>query len=44
VVARHERLNGEAQTRYDWQHYIPLLQRKRKRSANDILAPSMTAC
>jgi len=28
IVARHERLNGEGQTRYDWQHYIPLLQRK----------------
>ena len=28
VFARHERLNSEAQTRYDWQHYIPLLQRK----------------
>ncbi len=28
VVARHERLNSSGQTRYDWQHYIPLLQRK----------------
>jgi hypothetical protein len=28
VVARHERLNAEGQTRYDWQHYIPLVQRK----------------
>jgi len=28
VVANHERLNSESQTRYDWQHYIPLLQRK----------------
>ncbi len=28
VVARHERLASEGQTRYDWQHYIPLLQRK----------------
>lgn len=28
VVANHERLNDEGQTRYDWQHYIPLLQRK----------------
>ena len=28
VVAGHERLNAEGQTRYDWQHYIPLLQRK----------------
>jgi transposase len=27
-VARHERLVGEGQTSYDWQHYIPLLQRK----------------
>ena len=27
-VAEHERLSGKAQTRYDWQHYIPLLQRK----------------
>ena len=28
VVARHERLAGEGQTRYEWQHYVPLLQRK----------------
>ena len=28
VVASHERLSDESQTRYDWQHYIPLLQRK----------------
>ncbi len=28
VVAEHERLGNEGQTRYDWQHYIPLLQRK----------------
>ena len=28
IVAEHERLSGKAQTRYDWQHYIPLLQRK----------------
>ncbi|MGA8055453.1 MAG: IS21 family transposase, partial [Burkholderiales bacterium] len=28
VVAGHERLSAEGQTRYDWQHYIPLLQRK----------------
>jgi transposase len=28
VVARHARLNSKAQTRYDWQHYIPLVQRK----------------
>ncbi len=28
VVARHERLNNEGQTRYDWQHYVPLVQRK----------------
>jgi hypothetical protein len=27
-VAEHERLNGEGATRYDWQHYVPLLQRK----------------
>jgi hypothetical protein len=27
-VARHERLSDAGQTRYDWQHYIPLLQRK----------------
>ena len=25
---RHERLSAEGQTRYDWQHYIPLIQRK----------------
>jgi hypothetical protein len=28
VVAGHERLSMAGQTRYDWQHYIPLLQRK----------------
>ena len=28
VLASHERLNDQGRTRYDWQHYIPLLQRK----------------
>jgi hypothetical protein len=28
VVASHARLAAASQTRYDWQHYIPLLQRK----------------
>jgi transposase len=28
VVAQHERLADKARTRYDWQHYIPLVQRK----------------
>jgi hypothetical protein len=28
IVAGHDRLNAASQTRYDWQHYIPLLQRK----------------
>lgn len=28
LVARHERLSDRGQTRYDWQHYIPLVQRK----------------
>ena len=28
VVARHERLSASGGTRYDWQHYIPLIQRK----------------
>ena len=28
VVACHERLSDRGQTRYDWQHYIPLVQRK----------------
>jgi len=28
VVARHERHSDAGQTRYDWQHYIPLVQRK----------------
>jgi hypothetical protein len=28
VVASHERLSDEGQTRYDWQHYVPLVQRK----------------
>jgi hypothetical protein len=26
VVARHDRLSNAGETRYDWQHYIPLLQ------------------
>src|SRR5574338_767347 len=28
VVASHERLSDAGHTRFDWQHYIPLLQRK----------------
>jgi hypothetical protein len=28
VVADHERLVDEGRTQYDWQHYVPLLQRK----------------
>jgi transposase len=28
VIANHERIGGESQTRYDWQHYVPLVQRK----------------
>jgi hypothetical protein len=28
LVARHERLSSRGETRYDWQHYIPLIQRK----------------
>jgi transposase len=28
IVARHDRLSERGQVRYDWQHYIPLLQRK----------------
>ena len=28
IVARHARLNSKAQTRYDWQHDVPLIQRK----------------
>ena len=28
VVADHERLNDEGRTQYDWQHYVPLLERK----------------
>lgn len=28
MVASHERLSDRGQTRYDWQHYIPLVQRK----------------
>ena len=28
VVARHVRLSNSGETGYDWQHYIPLLQRK----------------
>jgi transposase len=28
IVAHHERLADRGQTRYDWQHYIPLVQRK----------------
>jgi transposase len=28
LVADHERLADEGRTQYDWQHYVPLLQRK----------------
>jgi hypothetical protein len=28
IVASHERLSDRGQTKYDWQHYIPLIQRK----------------
>jgi transposase len=28
IAARHPRLSSESQTCYDWQHYIPLIQRK----------------
>jgi hypothetical protein len=28
VVATHERLSDRNQTRYDWQHYVPLIERK----------------
>ena len=28
IVADHERLLDRGQTRYDWQHYIPLVERK----------------
>ena len=28
LVADHERLSDEGRTQYDWQHYLPLLQRK----------------
>ena len=28
VVAEHDRLLDRRQTRYDWQHYIPLIERK----------------
>ena len=28
VIARHQRLLGRDQVRYDWQHYIPLIERK----------------
>ena len=28
LVARHQRLPGRGQVSYDWQHYIPLIERK----------------
>jgi len=28
IVASHDRLSERGQTRYDWQHYVPLVQRK----------------
>ena len=28
IAATHERLSDRGQTKYDWQHYIPLIQRK----------------
>ena len=33
VVAEHEWLAGKNKTAYDWQHYIPLVQRKPGRCA-----------
>ena len=33
VVATHERLSDRNQTRYDWQHYVPLIERKPGRAA-----------
>lgn len=27
MVADHERLAADSRTQYDWQHYVPLLQR-----------------
>ena len=28
VIAEHDRASNAGQTRYDWQHYVPLVQRK----------------
>ena len=28
TACEHERIHGEGRTRYDWQHYVPLVQRK----------------
>jgi transposase len=28
IVASHERISDRGQVRYDWQHYVPLVQRK----------------
>ena len=28
MVAEHARLSGKGRTAYDWQHYVPLVQRK----------------
>ena len=28
IVADHERLDGKGKTRFDWRHYVPLLERK----------------
>jgi len=28
IIARHLRLSNKGQVRYDWQHYVPLLERK----------------
>jgi transposase len=40
IVAEHERLSGKGHTAYDWQHYIPLVQRKPGALRNG--APFMT--
>ena len=28
IVARHDRLSNSGETRYEWQHYVPLIPRK----------------
>jgi len=41
IVATHERLSGRNQSRYDWQHYVPLTERKPGALRNVVTSPEL---